>query len=357
MKRTTLLLSTVAALALVTPAQAGNMKGWYFSLEGGVTGANNLNYDVIGTPTITHTHVLDADVETGWALFGSIGYGLTERWRVEIEGGYRSNDIDNLFEESPTYSSGVTYVTRDVDGDLREFSLMANVMYDAPISEKMSLTVGGGIGADHVDFDDGYYGSDESWNFAYQGIIGLNYDIGAQSQLFVRYRYFVVPDPELSFESVTVPGHFCCQNFDDIEKHTGTIGFRYFFAGAPVVVPPTPTPTPTPPVTKQFIVFFGYNKCNITAEADRVLSEAAATAKATGSGSVIIVGHTDTSGSAAYNQRLSDCRANAPNYHLVDKGIGAGQISASGRGEAELMVQTADGVKEPQNRRATIDVE
>jgi outer membrane protein OmpA-like peptidoglycan-associated protein len=108
---------------------------------------------------------------------------------------------------------------------------------------------------------------------------------------------------------------------------------------------------------KQFIVFFGFDRCDITAEADRVLSEAATAAKATGSASVRVVGHTDTSGSNGYNQRLSDCRANAAKANLAGKGIAESSISTSGRGEAELMVQTGDGVKEPQNRRATVDLQ
>jgi OmpA-OmpF porin, OOP family len=41
---------------------------------------------------------------------------------------------------------------------------------------------------------------------------------------------------------------------------------------------------------------------------------------------------------------------------LVGRGIPAEAISTGGRGESELMVQTGDGVKEPQNRRATIDL-
>ena len=86
------------------------------------------------------------------------------------------------------------------------------------------------------------------------------------------------------------------------------------------------------------------------------MGEAASTAKTVGSASVVIVGHTDTVGSNAYNQKLSQCRANAAKTNLVAKGISAGSISTNGRGEDELLVKTGDGVKEPQNRRATIDL-
>ena len=105
---------------------------------------------------------------------------------------------------------------------------------------------------------------------------------------------------------------------------------------------------PPPPAPKQFIIF--------TAEADAVLSEAASAAKSTGAASVKIVGHTDTVGSNKYNQKLSECRANAAKTNLVGKGVSEGAISTSGKGESELMVQTGDSVKEPQNRRATVDL-
>jgi OOP family OmpA-OmpF porin len=108
---------------------------------------------------------------------------------------------------------------------------------------------------------------------------------------------------------------------------------------------------------KQFIIFFGFDKCTITPEADKVLGEAADTAKSEGTAKIQIVGHTDTSGSPAYNQRLSECRSNAARTNLVGKGIADGAITTSGKGESELMVQTADGVKEPQNRRATVDLQ
>ena len=86
------------------------------------------------------------------------------------------------------------------------------------------------------------------------------------------------------------------------------------------------------------------------------MSEAASAAKSGGSASVRIVGHTDSVGSNSYNQKLSECRANAAKTNLVGKGVSDGSISTSGKGETELTVQTGDGVKEPQNRRATIDL-
>jgi OmpA-OmpF porin, OOP family len=364
MKRSALLLGGVAAFALCGQAQAGEMKGWYVSLEGGANWVNDLKYQATGTSTFPHTHIASVNFDTGWAILASVGYGINDRWRVELEGGYRYNKGKNLFTISPTSSSSSSTFTTPVNDKLREFSLMANVMYDYPLTSKMSLTLGAGVGADHAKYETRrppsvlVFGEDESWNFAYQGIVGLNYDIGSRSQLFLRYRYLGIPDPEFRF-ATTPDGHTCCFNVDDIEKQTATIGFRFFFAGPPTVAPPPETPPPEvpPPTAKQFIIFFGFDKCNITAEADRVLSDAASTAKSSGSASVRIVGHTDSSGSAAYNQRLSNCRATATKNNIASKGVPAEAISSVGRGESELLVQTGDGVKEPQNRRATVDLE
>jgi outer membrane protein OmpA-like peptidoglycan-associated protein len=54
--------------------------------------------------------------------------------------------------------------------------------------------------------------------------------------------------------------------------------------------------------------------------------------------------------------RLSMRRSQSVKDGLIANGIGADMITTGGRGEAELMVQTGDSVKEPQNRRATIDL-
>jgi outer membrane protein OmpA-like peptidoglycan-associated protein len=72
---------------------------------------------------------------------------------------------------------------------------------------------------------------------------------------------------------------------------------------------------------------------------------------------VRISGHTDTVGSVAANQRLSQCRANAARLNLVGKGVPDSAIRASGYGESQLLIQTGDGVKEPQNRRVNVDLE
>lgn len=71
---------------------------------------------------------------------------------------------------------------------------------------------------------------------------------------------------------------------------------------------------------------------------------------------ILVIGHTDRVGSDADNDRLSLMRAERVRASLVEQGIAAERIQASGRGEREPLVQTADGVDEPKNRRVEINV-
>ena len=67
-----------------------------------------------------------------------------------------------------------------------------------------------------------------------------------------------------------------------------------------------------------------------------------------------VVGHTDSSGAASYNQALSQRRAKDARDELVRQGIESARITSEGKGESELAVQTGDGVKEQLNRRTEI---
>jgi outer membrane protein OmpA-like peptidoglycan-associated protein len=120
--------------------------------------------------------------------------------------------------------------------------------------------------------------------------------------------------------------------------------------------PPSLPPPPPPPVVTNYVVFFDFDKADITPEAQAVLSDAAKTAKSSGNVHVQIVGHTDTVGSAAYNMSLSVQRADAVKVELVNDGLSADDIATSGRGFSDPLVPTGPGVREPQNRRAVIDL-
>jgi outer membrane protein OmpA-like peptidoglycan-associated protein len=94
----------------------------------------------------------------------------------------------------------------------------------------------------------------------------------------------------------------------------------------------------------------------LTPEAQTVVQEAANYASGGNATRVVVVGHADTSGSAAYNVRLSERRAKAVADALVGLGLGADKLQVDWKGETMPAVATGDGVKEPLNRRSTIDI-
>ena len=104
----------------------------------------------------------------------------------------------------------------------------------------------------------------------------------------------------------------------------------------------------------KYIVFFDFDQSSLNAGANSILDAAAEEAKTRQLVSIDLVGHTDTSGSRAYNQKLSMKRANVVRDAMTQRGVDASLLSVNHRGESELMVETADGVREPANRRTEI---
>ena len=107
-------------------------------------------------------------------------------------------------------------------------------------------------------------------------------------------------------------------------------------------------------MSDKFLVFFGLNESRLTPEAEDVVAKAAQQFKETGAVRIVSTGHTDTTGSADYNLRLSERRAEAVADELVRLGVPATAITTVGEGQTSLLVPTGDGVNEPQNRRVEI---
>jgi len=124
-------------------------------------------------------------------------------------------------------------------------------------------------------------------------------------------------------------------------------------SSAPAVYLPAAAPPPQP-LPLNYLVFFDFNKSDLTADAQKIVKSAADNAAKSQPTKLTVTGHTDTVGSDAYNMRLSRRRAVSVQKELVRDGVPAGEIAIFAKGKKDLLVPTADGVKEPQNRRVQI---
>jgi len=111
-------------------------------------------------------------------------------------------------------------------------------------------------------------------------------------------------------------------------------------------------------VSGDYVVYFGFDQSNMTTAAMAVVDDVVDALKGFAQPLVSIVGHTDTTGSVAYNQALSERRATAVEGAILSRagsdGVTVGTVTKSGRSESQLAVDTGDNVREPRNRRATI---
>jgi outer membrane protein OmpA-like peptidoglycan-associated protein len=110
------------------------------------------------------------------------------------------------------------------------------------------------------------------------------------------------------------------------------------------------------PAARNFLVFFEFDKSNLSGEAREVVAQAVSAARQSGQVRILVTGHTDTVGSFRYNQALSERRARSVKSEMVRLGLDKNEIATIGKSFSDPLVPTGPGVREPQNRRAVIDL-
>lgn len=349
MLRTTNTISALAAAAFLATGIAGTataadrIPGYYLGIAGG--GAIRGDSDVDGTGINT-----TVDFETGWVVRGNVGYAYTSGWRGELELSYSASDVDSIAGAATA------------NGDSDAYALMVNALYDFEMGWPVTPYIGAGLGAARVAADGaspigGSVINDKDVQPAIQGIAGFYVPINEKLSLTADYRYIASLDPNLS----TATGTEVDANFNE---HRIMVGLRWSFAEPPappapkpqpVAAPaPAPAPPPTPQVPATYLVFFDFDRSDLRADSSEVVRTAAANAKIGKITRLMATGHADRSGTNRYNLALSERRANAVRAELVRLGIPAEQIAITFKGEAEPLVPTDDGVREPQNRRVEI---
>lgn len=349
--RNALIAGTAGLLLLAQPVTA-QTNGWYTGLAGGV--------NWLAETDVTGSAVRSIDEDMGWAGLGKIGYGFGNI-RLEGELGYRQND-----------NGGTNVAGTSASGDVTNWSAMANLLYDFTGMGKFVPYVGVGVGASRIKADGRFGGTtfnDSDTVANVQGIIGANYEINSNWLIGADYRYLTGQDPNFNTSNSAVKLN------GDNSNHTVMLGFTYRFAApapapmpmaapapapaprpAPAVQAPPPAPPAPPParLPETYVVFFAFDKSDISPVAAQVLDRAIADYRATGMTRIVVEGHADRSGKDAYNQKLSERRADAVAAYLASKGIGAGSIQKAGFGETRPRVPTADGARNDENRRAEI---
>jgi OmpA-OmpF porin, OOP family len=353
MKKELIAAAALAALALPAAAQDSSVldrqnRGFYIGGGGGLNLQSDNDFRRSGTDS-------KAKYDPGYVALLNFGYGFGNGLRLELEPGYRRNDVDTI--------NGLSG-----DGHSEILSVMANAIYDFDIHTPVVPLVphlGFGLGYAHVmnrsQPHNGLLVKKQDDTPAGQLIAGVDYAVSPGLKLGLDYRYFVAHDAD--FRVATTGGTSHVGDFDD---HSVLLTVRYEF-GAPraqpraepapaVVPPPAPAPAPVsrPAGPQQYTVYFDFNRADLDNSGTSVVDNAAAAARRGEVSRIMVTGHADSSGSAGYNQRLSERRAQAVRAELVRQGVPAGEIVTVGRGETQLAVPTPDGVREPRNRRVEI---
>ncbi len=141
-------------------------------------------------------------------------------------------------------------------------------------------------------------------------------------------------------------------------------GFLAAMSTIDTAVPVTPVAAKAPSwsdpkpskVKRRFVVYFPFDSSEVTADSKRVILRAIDTAKRIGAKRIYITGHADRAGSRAYNNKLSDIRANVVVTRMTGGGVSPRLISVNPLGERVPAVRTSDGVRQAQNRRVEIDI-
>jgi outer membrane protein OmpA-like peptidoglycan-associated protein len=353
-----------AQLGLGPLFPTGTPPVWYFGGEGGWTSLENQTARTtipggvfgVGSPPIGVSANENFNDGFNVGVRGGIEWGP---WRFEEEFNYRQNGVSSL---NAFHAGGFTGGNVQTQGNRNAYSVMTNAIYDFSISSIPYITphIGVGIGAviqkEGVSIKGSGPGTgnvlhNTDTEFGYQAIAGIRYNINPALAFDIDYRYLASVDP--SFRTSPALGNLHVNSGYNTNNLVASLTWKF---GAPPPPPPAPPlpPAPPPAARKVFLVFFDWDKDTITPDGMAIIGQAADTFKAGGAVQIMVTGYTDRSGSAAYNQRLSERRANNVANAMVRMGVPRASMAVSGRGENDNRVPTANGVREPQNRRVEI---
>jgi OOP family OmpA-OmpF porin len=386
-----LLSSAASAQSWYSPGTWFQDGQWYVGADGGYHFPEALKGEStrVGSDGIRPSWKFGSDNDN-YAVFAKGGYAFSNGLRLELEYGYRNGDLDSIHGVGSAVQpiglcapgvgrSVASPACGGVKGDLNASTLMFNAIYDfkqfripgpLDIHPFIGAGVGGafvqtkaygqlsGVPAGYAPIENTSFDDDKS-AFAYQGMAGLTWDVRPHLAVDLTYRYLeadrvLAPSVTSNTGPAGAPVYDVGTFKGDYKDSAVTIGVRYLFGGHAEAPPPPP---PAAPEAHPYVVYFPWDKSILVADAQSVVQSAATDATSHGATGVAVVGYTDTSGSVAYNVRLSERRAKVVADALVGLGVSQSIVSVDWKGKSDLAVQTPDGVREPLNRRATITLQ
>jgi len=336
------------AQLLALPSGPG---AWYFGGEGGWT-----SLEKASGPTTSPITNFSENFDDDYNIGARVGYEWGP-WRAEEEVRYQLNHI-------PSVTPFPVHATEPADGNRYAYAIMTNLIYDFNVGWPVTPHLGAGVGAviqhDSWGVAAGTCANSTDVEFGYQAIAGIRYNINPSLAFDLDYRYLATIDPTFHFGgggavAAGIAGAAFRSNYDS-SSVVASLTVRFGAAPPPpppVAAPPAP-PMAAPVMRKVFLVFFDWDKDTITPEGMQIIHEAADAWHSGSPVTIQVTGYTDRSGSPGYNQRLSERRANNVAVALERFGVPQQNMAISGRGENDNRVPTANGVREPQNRRVEI---
>ncbi len=373
MKIRTTLLAAAATLAIAPAAHA--YEGLYGAIGAGLNLLKDGDVSNDG-PGGGGAFIFDssADHSKGIGVYAAVGYDWGNSWRTELEFSHRNNDITSI-ATNPGFAG---FPAGTVSGDSTAVALMFNLLHDFNSGTRYTPYIGGGVGFADVDHDIigangpiaiGYGANNRS--FAYQGIVGVAVDLADSLALDLSYRYFGTTKENITGTLNGAPASIAV----GYGAHSIFAGLRWNFGAEEAKAPEymdcwdgssVPVSSSCPPQLVEdasadldpvnFTVYFDYDKSNLTAQAATLVREAASRALANDIDTVVVQGNADRSGNSAYNQALSERRAGVVRDALVANGVSSDGIRTEAYGEENPAKPTADGVREPLNRRTDVTI-
>jgi outer membrane protein OmpA-like peptidoglycan-associated protein len=372
MIRNVLLAAT--ALALPVAAMAQPINGVYIGGGVGFDYLNTLNGKNLVIPIGPlgqGVPVNSANLSSNGGFVGlaSIGWGFGNGLRAEIEGNYRQNHV--RVQNSSVVGGG---------GNFQQYGAMVNALYDFNGVVPWAVPyVGAGFGYIENAFQNGKlyttspnlpgqvgvaFTSSAKGSAAGQFILGAAFPVGVPGLAITTEFRFIGQFAQQTYQGkTTVTGFNGGVTGTSLKLAAPTnesflIGLRYAFNAAPPPPPPAPAPVaaPAPAPARTYLVFFDWDKADLTARAKQIIAEAAQASTRVAVTHIEVSGNTDTTGSAQYNVGLSRRRAENVASELVRLGVPKNIISIQALGFTNLLVPTGPGVREPQNRRVEIDL-